>query len=312
MMSVGRIIKKGAREAQKVYRSCRYAGRILAGMKPRLHFALSWRIGNEIAAIPVYEAAKKRFPGSRVSVSANFPEFLLHNPYVDLVNPAADDFDRVADIRRVDLSLHLYRYLEKILGFHIANRMPKIYDVGLRQDAQIDAWLAANRGKVLMAMSCEATWNCKKWPLKNYQLLAQDLERRYNAAVADIGLHPEEKIGGFDLKGKTDIVRLIYLMSKVDMFIGNDSGPLHLALALGKRAVGVFGPVLPEYLIEPRNGFYTVSSDIPCIGCACRNIMPAPGVCVMGKPYCVDELSFEEVSGVVQKAVTDMQQEAGR
>jgi heptosyltransferase I len=62
--------------------------------------------------------------------------------------------------------------------------------------------------------------------------------------VHDRGTYPPEQF--FNLTGNTSLVSLPALVKRADWVIANDSGPMHLAAALGVRVVGIFGPTDPQ------------------------------------------------------------------
>jgi heptosyltransferase I len=62
--------------------------------------------------------------------------------------------------------------------------------------------------------------------------------------VHDRGAYTTEQF--FNLTGNTSLVSLPALIKRADWVISNDSGPMHLAAALGVRVVGVFGPTDPR------------------------------------------------------------------
>lgn len=62
--------------------------------------------------------------------------------------------------------------------------------------------------------------------------------------VHDRGAYPPAQF--FNLTGNTSLVSLPALIKRADWVISNDSGPLHLAAALGVKVVGIFGPTDPR------------------------------------------------------------------
>jgi heptosyltransferase-1 len=50
----------------------------------------------------------------------------------------------------------------------------------------------------------------------------------------------------FNLTGNTSLVSLPALIKRADWVISNDSGPMHLAAALGVKVMGIFGPTDPR------------------------------------------------------------------
>jgi heptosyltransferase-1 len=97
-----------------------------------------------------------------------------------------------------------------------------------------------------------AGWRSKQWPTAYYRALAARLRRELaiplvlnGPAGADFSDIPEALIHTSGLPG------LIYATRRATAVIGVDSGPLHLAAALGKPGIAIFGPTDPA-----RNGPY--------------------------------------------------------
>jgi ADP-heptose:LPS heptosyltransferase len=55
-----------------------------------------------------------------------------------------------------------------------------------------------------------------------------------------------------DLHGKTDLETLVALIQSAQAVLCNDSGPLHIAMALNIPTVAVFGPTVPQFVLDPR------------------------------------------------------------
>ncbi|HYS05071.1 MAG TPA: lipopolysaccharide heptosyltransferase II [Candidatus Dormibacteraeota bacterium] len=86
------------------------------------------------------------------------------------------------------------------------------------------------------------------------------------------------------------------ILERCHLFVGNDSGPMHVAAALGVPTVGIFGPGTPRRTRPTTRGgrVVTVGGDYPCSPCRqdfFRECPPAPS----GKPFCLEEVGVEEV-----------------
>lgn len=79
-------------------------------------------------------------------------------------------------------------------------------------------------------------------------LLREDRTRKVvwagSSYVHDRGAFPPAQF--FNLTGNTSLVSLPALVKRADWVIANDSGPMHLAAALGVRVLGIFGPTDPR------------------------------------------------------------------
>jgi heptosyltransferase-1 len=96
-----------------------------------------------------------------------------------------------------------------------------------------------------------AGWASKQWPLENYDRLAQELKAEGLALVVNVPPGFREKLAAMpDLKiHESGLPGLIYGTRRATAIVGVDSGPMHLAAALGKPGVAIFGPTDPR-----RNG----------------------------------------------------------
>jgi ADP-heptose:LPS heptosyltransferase len=93
----------------------------------------------------------------------------------------------------------------------------------------------------------------KRWPAENYALLIKRLRQAYNAAILVFAGPKEsgevkaiigdsgETAGIFDLSGAT-LGQTIALLDHCSLFIGNDTGAMRFADALGKKLIAFFGP----------------------------------------------------------------------
>jgi heptosyltransferase-1 len=105
-------------------------------------------------------------------------------------------------------------------------------------------------GKFILA-SPLAGWRSKQWPVEHYRALAASLQKEMGLPlVANLppGAEWPREAGISHLSGLSG---LIYATRRAAAVIGVDSGPMHLAAALGKPGVAIFGPTDPV-----RNGPY--------------------------------------------------------
>jgi len=97
-----------------------------------------------------------------------------------------------------------------------------------------------------------AGWPSKQWPLTFYSRLAVRLERELDLPLILNGPPGSEFSGVIDaVPHLSSVAGLIHATRRATAVIGVDSGPLHLAAAIGKPGVAIFGPTDPA-----RNGPY--------------------------------------------------------
>lgn len=95
-----------------------------------------------------------------------------------------------------------------------------------------------------------AGWPSKEWPMENYARLAA-LLRRQSGLPLVLNVPPSAPAMEGVIMHVSSIAGLIDATRRARAVVGLDSGPLHLAAALGKPGVAIFGPTDPE-----RNGPY--------------------------------------------------------
>jgi len=138
----------------------------------------------------------------------------------------------------------------------------------------------------------------KRWPEGHFVELARRWGGETNWAPVFIGSADAEErslvsrvamaAGGIDLAGQTDLSLLTAVLADAKLFVGNDSGPMHLAAALGTPTVGIFGSTSPAWT-APRGPRVRVAGPHPveCTPC----FQPS---CPIGIP-CLVELGVDEV-----------------
>ncbi len=141
-------------------------------------------------------------------------------------------------------------------------------------------------------------WVTKRWAPSKFAKLADHLIEHYNAEVillggpADQGIaskiesHAEHRL--INLSGKLDLNDLAFIISRLDLLVTNDSGPMHVAAATKTPTVAIFGPGNPwthgPYLPPEMNGVvYTPLSCHPCEKAFCESM------------ECIQKVSLEEV-----------------
>ncbi len=89
-----------------------------------------------------------------------------------------------------------------------------------------------------------AGWGAKQWPLEHYTTLAERLQRECGMPLVLDAPYPLHVQGA--LAHVSTLRGLIYATRRATAVVGLDSGPLHLAAALAKPGVAIYGPTDPE------------------------------------------------------------------
>jgi heptosyltransferase-1 len=88
-----------------------------------------------------------------------------------------------------------------------------------------------------------AGWGAKQWPLEYYAKLAERLQRECDMPLVLDAPHAFQVPGA--LSHVSTLAGLIYATRRATAVVGLDSGPLHLAAALGKQGIAIYGPTDP-------------------------------------------------------------------
>jgi len=141
-------------------------------------------------------------------------------------------------------------------------------------------------------------WQAKNWPIEHYAEAGRLLRKAGVASIHLLG-GPEDRlacerleklIGGevANLAGRMDLASTGGFLKEMDLLIANDSGPVHMAAAVGTRCLVVFGPTDPDRTGPYGEGHRVLTTDLDCRPCLSRT-------CRIGSLACLRDLSPERV-----------------
>jgi len=138
----------------------------------------------------------------------------------------------------------------------------------------------------------------RRWNPDNYAVVADQLIENLDSKVVLLGGGGEENITKYiknkmkndvvNLAGKLTLNDLVYVTSRFDLLITNDSGPMHIGAAVGTRLVAVFGPEDPV-LMGPYSSpdlYRVVYINVSCRPCNKKRC---------DQPVCLDMITPDEV-----------------
>jgi lipopolysaccharide heptosyltransferase I len=82
--------------------------------------------------------------------------------------------------------------------------------------------------------------------------------------------------GAVDLCGRTSVAGLVALICRAELCVTNDSGSMHVAVAVGTPVVSVFGPTNPVWIGPYRRPHAVVRADVGCSPCNLRRLRQCP------------------------------------
>ena len=138
----------------------------------------------------------------------------------------------------------------------------------------------------------------KRWRPERYAKLADWLVAQKRAKIIFVGVDAEMPIiaeiqalmreKSFNIAGKTSLTQLASILQVCQLFIGNDSGPMHLAAAVGIPTIGLYGPGDPGRFGPVGAQCQTLRQKPdcpPCLGTTCR----------FGGEGCMSEIQVADV-----------------
>jgi len=123
-------------------------------------------------------------------------------------------------------------------------------------------------------------WETKHWAAENFAAVARHFLRQGRRVVL-VGTDRDRRTcaevalaapGAVDLAGRTTLSELAALVRRAAICLTNDSGAMHLAVALGRPVVSVFGPSDPLWIGPYRRPESVVAAGVPCAPCYLREL----------------------------------------
>lgn len=123
-------------------------------------------------------------------------------------------------------------------------------------------------------------WETKNWPIEHFASLANMILLEYpkykivviggkgDIAIGEEIAKSDERI--VNLAGKTSIASSMNLLSRARLLVACDTGPVHMAAAVGTQCVVIFGPTRADWTGPFGEGHRIVSLSLPCQPCLKR------------------------------------------
>ena len=179
-------------------------------------------------------------------------------------------------------------------------------------------WQEVDVDKPIVGLHPGATWPAKMWQAEKFAELANRLVDRLGVQVV-ITQGPKEQSLIEEIKkrvawrvkflGALPLRQLAAVLSQLSVYVANDSGPMHIAVAVGTKTIGIFGlgeeniwfPYTPPYYDEA-TGHIALRKDVPCHPCHLDYCNRG------GEDYmeCMKRLGVEEVLEEVRKRIDNL------
>lgn len=173
----------------------------------------------------------------------------------------------------------------------------------------VDEYLTTHHidlARPMVAIHCGGHhFNRKRWPAESFARLAQLIRDGYGCEVVCIG-GLEDREAALEIQSQTPHVRVsageltlaqtAALLHKCQVMIGNDSGPLHLSVAVNTKTIGLFGPTDPAqfhpYDAKFHRVIYKRLSCSPCYRFGGSILQHLPRC---SRAYCMENITNQDV-----------------
>lgn len=198
--------------------------------------------------------------------------------------------------RRIDYYLEIARYL----GCNTEDRLCEFFS-SEDDERYIEKFLSNAQVKendFVVCLNPGGNWEPKRWPKENFSKLANRLVEEYGAKVILSGARSDSELINEIAKGMSDkpilacgvmnLKQLACLFRKTNLVISGDSGPLHIAAAVGADIIALFGPTSPKITVPVGRGRIRIIQKpidcvIPCYKKDCKDNL------------CMKEITVEDV-----------------
>ena len=203
------------------------------------------------------------------------------------------EMDYQSGMHEIDAKLRI----PELLGAHATDREMEIVLTADDERFATEFLLAHHieRNDMIAVFHIGGTWEPRLWPVHNFIEVGKRLRQKYRAKIILIGDNREaEKIERFLRSvpeaislSNASITQTAAVIKQANVYLGNDSGPLHLARCVKTPLVGIFGPE-DLWRVGPERYGIALQHKFAC--------QPCGQVACDYSPNCVQSITVEEVS----------------
>jgi ADP-heptose:LPS heptosyltransferase len=203
--------------------------------------------------------------------------------------------------------IHLREEFRRAFGLPFLDTESVCLEIKPRTIKTVRKWMGRDlRGSApLVVIHTGPTWKIREWLNERWTELVTRLKSELGVEVIQIGQDSymsrdgcvsPRAMGALDWVGKLSMDQMLALLKDADLFVGIDSGMLHMAGAVRTACVGIFGPTDPGCRLPIGSPAVGVTAQVPCLGC--HHNAEGPGHWMTGCPHdirCMSNLRVEDV-----------------
>lgn len=187
---------------------------------------------------------------------------------------------RIKDDGRPKTAIQFYFQFLQALGVKLGSMRTEIF---LTEDERREAriflqWNGVDVARPIVALHAGASWPAKVWPSDRFAQLADQVIARLGAQIV-LTQGPKDHqivsdvsrrcLGNVKVLDALPLRQLAAILSHARVCVANDSGPMHIAVAVGTKAIGIFGPGEDNiwFPYDSSAGHIALRGDVWCHPC---------------------------------------------
>ncbi len=216
-----------------------------------------------------------------------------------------------------DKQHYVYVFMELLKPLGVKSKPKRLisFKYTKREKEKVDKLLVKGKKIIGIHAGGGSTAQQRLWPRERFVELIKKILKNKKVIVYLTGTQSEKEINEYiekrinsdrliNLTNKLNLGELAYLMKRTDLFISNDTGPMHLAAAMSKKVIGLFGPNLPErfapFPMDKHIAIYKARS-LKCSPCINVHLKQLGNKKCKGK--CMKLIEVEDVWKEVRKVI---------
>jgi ADP-heptose:LPS heptosyltransferase len=284
-------------------------------------------LGDVINCTSIYQALKQKYPGHLIlyATAEPYADLLRHFPEVDAVYgiPSGGDILKKKAAWLVDRhyephssdercqkgqKLHVIHVFLKDCNLPVEDWQPRI-SISAEEKETVARKFRFQPSEILIAIHTGRTWPVKELPEERWQEIVDGLQNKlpcrilhFCSPTRDYGaVHTLQRVQ--TMPPDLPVTTTVAILSQCRLFIGIDSGLLHMAGAVGIPVIGIFGPTDPRYFLPLNPLAQGISNALPCSFCHHETIIKHWQT---GCPFdirCMKDISAAEVIRVASSVL---------
>lgn len=239
--------------------------------KNKLLISFPATLGDVISLTGLLPKIKEKYYQYDIYIKSNYPELFFFNPYC---KPLFTELkaDKIINLTtqpdKNTRTKHIVDILAQSLEINISEieRKPEVYIKDFEREI-IDIKFPLLNKKPFIVLAPFSRWPSKNWSIKNWYELVDNIQNELDVNIIQLGVENDPYLGyAYDFRGKTSVRESAIILEKAQAIITVDNGIHHLAVAVNKKCITLFGPLKAENIMY-ENYTIPIQNNNVCHGC---------------------------------------------